>query len=304
MPHPLTDRVIDFLHSEPRFRPVDELRLHIDGHAAGWVRESVADALCRLRPGHCRRTAAAGPEAFPSLHLQTGSDHTPDRVDARSRFMQALALELREAGLLQNWRGENMQLDHAGRPFLVMERAAFRTLGLRTPSVHLNGWVCSPDGMLLWVAERSHHKFVDPGRLDNLVGGGLSAGEDLAEGLAREAWEEAGLHFRRVPAPSAWLHVSRRIGEGLQDELVAIHDVWLPPHFSATNQDGEVAHAGVMPVGEALPLLLAGRFTWDAGLVVIDGLLRQHHFGFDGSRRIAQTLAGLGYRDDCPAGRH
>ncbi|PQA42626.1 hypothetical protein [Amnimonas aquatica] len=59
-----------------------------------------------------------------------------------------------------------------------------------------------------------------------------------------------------------------------------------------------------MPVGEALPLLLAGRFTWDAGLVVIDGLLRQRHFGFDGSRRIAQTLAGLGYRDDCPAGRH
>lgn len=284
MPSPLTSQLIDFLHSEPRFQPEDELRLHIDGHAFGWVRPPVADAICRIEAARTIRHKH-------DLHLDTGMD-----VSGRSELMQHLALGLREAGVLENWRDELMQLDLYGNPFLAMERAAFRTLGLRTPSVHLNGWLISPDGVLLWVAQRSLHKFVDPGRLDNLVGGGVSAGESLADGLAREAWEEAGLHFRHVPAPSSRLYILRRIAEGVQDECIAVHDVWLPSHFRATNQDGEVAQAGLLPLPEVITHLLAGHFTWDAGLVVLDGLLRQRYFGLDGTLAIEQALRTLGYR--------
>lgn len=283
MPHPLTPAVIEFLHSEPRFLVADELRLHIDGRAVGWVRPAVADALLALDAGRIRRDAAG-------LHLQAGSD-----CASRSPILQAWAEALRAAGVLVNWRDEAMQLDHDDGIFLTLERAAFRTLGLRTPSVHMNGWVASPDGARLWVARRSAHKFVDPGRLDNLVGGGLAAGESLVTGLAREAWEEAGLRFRRVPPVADWLHIHRRIEEGVQEERIAVHDAWLPAHFRACNQDGEVADASLMPLPEVLPLLLAGRFTWDAGLVVLSGLLRQRHFGSD-SRRIADTLVTLGYR--------
>lgn len=284
MLHPLVTPLVDFLHSEPRFQREDELRLHIDGHALGWVRPAVAEAIHR----HASARASLTPR---DLMLRSDGD-----LASRSALLQSLALALQEDGLLANWRDEAMQLDVAGQPFLVMERAAFRTLGLRTPSVHMNGWLISPEGVLLWVAQRSLHKFVDPGRLDNLVGGGLGAGESLAEGLAREAWEEAGLCFRRMPSPASRLFIHRRIGEGVQDECIAVHDAWLPAHFRAINQDGEVAQAGLMPLPEVLQHLLAGRFTWDAGLVVLDGLLRQRHFGLEGTRVLAQALLTLGYR--------
>lgn len=284
MPHPLVPALIDFLHSEPRFRPEDELRLCIDDRELGWVRPAVAEGLCQLAPREARRD---------DTHVQLRSDGS---LTGRSALLQSLAIGLREAGLLANWRDEAMQLEVDGQPFLVMERAAFRTLGLRTPSVHMNGWLISPEGVLLWVAQRSLHKFVDPGRLDNLVGGGLAAGESLAVGLAREAWEEAGLCFRRVPSPASRLYIHRRIGEGVQDECIAVHDAWLPAQFRAVNQDGEVAQAGLMPLPEVLTHLLAGRFTWDAGLVVLDGLLRQRHFGLEGTHVLEQTLRSLGYR--------
>lgn len=284
MPRPSAADVIAFLQGVPRFVPTDELRLHLDGHAVGWVRPAVAEALCGYDGARARRERGV-------LHIRSAGD-----LAARSALLQGWAEALRRDGLLLNWRDEAMQLDHGGTPFLILERAAFRTLGLRTPSVHMNGWVAHPDGVRLWVAQRSAHKFVDPGKLDNLVGGGLAAGESAAIGLAREAWEEAGLAFRQTPSPRARLLIHRRIGEGVQDECIQVHDVWLPAHWQPANQDGEVAGARLLALAEALPLLLAGEFTWDAGLVVLDGLLRQRHFGHDGTQAIAATLRQLGYR--------
>lgn len=284
MPPSLSDQVIAFLHSEPRFEPVNELRLHIDGRALGWVRPRVAEALCQLDRQRIRVNTR-------DLYLSAGND-----CASRSEVLQAWAVALREQGVLANWRDEAMQLDQPEGAFLIIERAAFRTFGFRTPSVHLNGWVAAPDGVQLWVAERSAHKFVDPGKLDNLVGGGVAAGEPLALALAREAWEEAGLHFRRVPLPASTLHIHRRIQEGVQEEQIAVHDTWLPAHFLPTNQDGEVADARLMPLPAVLAMLLDRHFTWDAGLVVLDGLLRQRYFGAE-STLIEQTLAALGYRN-------
>ena len=279
----LSQDVIAFLHSMPRFTPTDELRLHIDDVALGWVRPAVADALVALAGAHAVRKAE-------SLHMRAGSDSV-----GRSIVVQHWAHALHEQGLLHNWRDEPMTLQHQSSNFLTTERAAFRSLGMATQSVHLNGWLASPDGMQIWVAERSHHKFVDPGKLDNLVGGGLASGETVAVGLAREAWEEAGLLFRHVPSPVAQLRINRRIGEGVQDECIHVFDAYLPAHFNALNQDGEVAHAGLMPVADALLLVLAGRFTWDAALVFIYGLLRQRYFGKDGNAAITETLVALGH---------
>ncbi|MES3040307.1 MAG: DUF4743 domain-containing protein [Pseudomonadota bacterium] len=284
MPPSLSDQVIAFLHSEPRFEPVNELRLHIDGRALGWVRPRVAEALCQLDRQRIRVNTR-------DLYLSAGND-----CASRSQALQAWAMALRKQGVLANWRDEAMQLNQPEGVFLIIERAAFRTFGLCTPSVHLNGWVAMPDGVQLWVAERSAHKFVDPGKLDNLVGGGVAAGEPLALALTREAWEEAGLHFRRAPRPISTLHIHRRIQEGVQEEQIAVHDTWLPAHFLPTNQDGEVADARLMPLPAVLAMLLDRHFTWDAGLVVLDGLLRQRYFGADGAL-IEQTLAALGYRN-------
>jgi hypothetical protein len=93
----------------------------------------------------------------------------------------------------------------------------------------------------------------------------------------------------------AQLHINRRIGEGVQDECIHVFDAYLPAHFIALNQHGEVAHAGLMPVEDALILVLGGRYTWDAALVFIYGLLRQRYFGREGNARIYQALTELGH---------
>lgn len=282
MASPLAAQIITFLEQEPRFQAVNELRLHIDEQAVGWVRPRVAEALHELDRQRARVSGRA-------VHII--SDGTSA---GRSALLQDLALRLKQQGLLQNWRNEAMQLDVTGQPFLTLERAAFRTFGLQTPSVHLNAWVACADGAELWVARRSAHKFVDPGKLDNLVGGGLAAGESCAVGLAREAWEEAGLTLQHPPTPQCFLHIHRRIPEGVQDEYVAVHDLWLPAHIQPRNQDGEVASVERWPIARVLTHLLAGEFTWDAGLVVLTGLLRQRYFGNDNTL-IATTLKTLGY---------
>lgn len=282
MASPLAAQIITFLQQEPRFQAVNELRLHIDGQAVGWVRPRVAEALYGLDRQRVR---------VDGQGVRLASDGT---TAGRSALLQDLAIRLKQQGLLQNWRDEAMQLDVAGQPFLILERAAFRTFGLQTPSVHLNAWVAGVDGAELWVARRSSHKFVDPGKLDNLVGGGLAAGESRATGLAREAWEEAGLTLRHPPAPQCFLHIHRRIPEGVQDEHVAVHDLWLPAHIQPRNQDGEVASVERWPIARVLTHLLAGEFTWDAGLVVLAGLLRQRYFGSD-NLLIASELKARGY---------
>lgn len=282
MAAPLAAAIQAFLHSEPRFQAVNELRLLMDGQPIGWVRPQVAEALYGLDRPRVRLTGR-------EIHLR--SDGT---VDARGEQLQGYAQALKQQGLLQNWRHEAMHLWVNGQVFLTLERAAFRTFGLQTPSVHLNAWVATAQGAELWVARRSPHKFVDPNKLDNLVGGGLSAHETLASGLAREAWEEAGLRLKHPPQPFQFLHIHRRIPEGVQDEWVAVHDLWLPAHVQPENQDGEVASLERQPIQAVLDHLLARAFTWDAGLVVLSGLLRQRYFGME-TALISQELTRLGY---------
>jgi len=60
----------------------------------------------------------------------------------------------------------------------------------------------------------------------------------------------------------------------LHREVLFVHDLWLPDDFKPANQDGEVAEIRCMPVEEVLQGILAGEFTLDAGVVMIDGLLR------------------------------
>lgn len=270
----LTQSVIDFLHRVPRFDSRHATALIIDGHAVGWLTE---DMLARL-------LATRVPAELPSWALSAGALRLDTRGHDRSQVVTTHAEAMRAQGLLQNWRDEAMDLFVDGRPFLRTERAAFRAFGLATRSVHMNGWVSHADGVRLWVAERSQHKFVDPGCLDNLVGGGVASGESLALALRREAWEEAGLTLKQVGRPSRFLQVRRAIREGVQQECIAVHDLWLPAHFQPRNQDGEVAAVRCLPVPEALALLLDGRFTWDAAVVVIAGLLRQRYFGRDQDR--------------------
>jgi 8-oxo-dGTP pyrophosphatase MutT (NUDIX family) len=128
----------------------------------------------------------------------------------------------------------------------------------------------------VWIARRSRAKPIDPDRLDNLVGGRIAAGMSVDETLRKEAWEEAGI----APALLGDLNCAGvvrteySVPEGLNREILFVHDLWLPADFTPVNQDGEVSEIRRMPVEDVLDSLLAGEFTLDAGAAMIDGLLR------------------------------
>jgi 8-oxo-dGTP pyrophosphatase MutT (NUDIX family) len=189
---------------------------------------------------------------------------------------------LRAAGAIRAWRDEAFpMLDPLTlAPLARIERAAARFWGTLTLGAHANGYVRDTDGRPshLWIARRSPHKATDPGLLDNLVGGGVPAGQSPRETLVRESFEEAGLKPAQVQAAAAGsvLRLERDIAEGLQQEWLYSYDLELPAGLEPRNQDGEVAAFTLMAAQEVLRLVQhTGEMTVDAALVTIDFLLRR-----------------------------
>ena len=219
---------------------------------------------------------AAEPEAFRVA---------ADRVDilippaAREARLAALHRAWHAQGAIVGWRNEPYALapllgPHAGQPRVAIERAASRFWGSLTFGAHANGWVRGADGRpaALWIAQRSASKPTDPGLFDNLVGGGVPLGQQPAETLVREAWEEAGLPATRAAGavPVRTLNIERDIPEGLQREWLYAFDIELPAGLAPCNQDGEVQGFRLLPVADALELALGTSMTVDAALVTLD----------------------------------
>jgi 8-oxo-dGTP pyrophosphatase MutT (NUDIX family) len=253
-------------HASHAGREVPALPFYVKEHVVGWLRPSFADQLRRWP--HVFEVG----EAFAMLKTK------PDTPQGRTAAVAEVIQELAHEGVISGWRDEMVSvMPHYGQPELLrMERAASRHFGIMGYGTHLNGFVRRGGMVHAWVARRSADKSVDPDKLDNLVGGRISAGLSVDETLRKEAWEEAGI----APALLAGLNVvsavrvEYSVPEGLHREVLFVHDLWLPDDFKPANQDGEVADMRCVPVEEVLQSILAGEFTLDAGVVMIDGLLR------------------------------
>lgn len=257
-------------------RPVGSVaRLHLPALAA-WHR--------LLQVQH---DARGQPQA---LHWR-GAAHT---LDADLTTVNAA---LRAQGLVRGWRDELFALFDPvnGETLAALERAACRFWGTLTLGAHANGYIADATGRPthLWLATRSLGKPTDPGLQDNLVGGGVPAGQTPFETLQREAWEEAGLAWhgpallRHQAAPHA-LRLHRDVPEGRQLELLQAWDLQLDPAWRPENQDGEVAAVQCLPVHEALACTPA--MTLDAALVTLDFGLRH---GLLHDVQQAETLRAL-----------
>lgn len=191
---------------------------------------------------------------------------------------------LRAQGLIRAWRDESFPLYDPVtlEPLALMERAAARFWGTLTLGAHLNGYVGGTEGRpeLLWIAQRSFSKPTDPGLFDNLVGGGVPAGQPPFEALVREAMEEAGLapDLLRAAQPARVLRLHRDIPEGRQLEDLHAWDLALPPGWAPHNHDGEVAGFRLLAVADALALAAGDTMTVDAALVTLDFGLRHGLF--------------------------
>ena len=226
-----------------------------------------------------RTVGSVAVDELPGLQgLHPGLRVAADRVVLTAQdpgaALATVNARLRDAGRILAWRDEPFALpDPAdGSPLASMERAAARFWGTLTLGAHANGYVADAAGrpVALWIARRSPLKATDPGRLDNLVGGGVPWGQSPLETLVREAWEEAGLQPAELQAARAGsvLRLARDIPEGFQQEWLHAFDVELPPGRVPVNEDGEVAGFELLPLADALAAV--DEMTVDAALVTLD----------------------------------
>ena len=225
----------------------------------------------------------------------------------RDAALAEMHAALRAQGLIRAWRDETFPLfdPHTLKVLATMERAAARFWGSLTLGAHANGYVADKADAAgrpthLWIAQRAADKATDPGLFDNLIGGGVPAGQTPLEALQREGWEEAGLSpalmATAVPArlsadlPASPLRLHRDVAEGRQLEDLHAFDLALPPGVLPQNQDGEVAGFQLLPLAEAMALAASGRMTVDAALVTLDF---GHRHGWLTAEEVASISAAL-----------
>lgn len=203
-------------------------------------------------------------------------------VAARSAALDDVARQLADEGALTDWRDERYAVaTHLeAAPLLLLERAAARYFGIATQAAHVNATTRREGEVRMWIARRSATKSIDPGLLDNLVGGGLAAGSTIAATVVKEAAEEAGIpasvasRAQKTGAVRLW----RAQPDGIQDETIHVHDLKLPAAFVPANADGEVSGFRLERI-EAVAELCGNDtgedvVTADAALVIADWLLR------------------------------
>jgi 8-oxo-dGTP pyrophosphatase MutT (NUDIX family) len=269
-----------------RYRP-----LIVDGIALGWLDDARAARLASFRTVF--RVGKDSIALAETLH----------DCDWRSAALADVTQALREQGEFPAWRDElyAVALTFGAPPALLLERGAARWFGVRTWAAHINGVVQQGNGAQLWFARRSPEKGIDPGRLDNLVGGGIAAGARVDDTLRKEAWEEAGIaaDVARHARPAGAVHVRRVLRDGLQRETVFVHDLVLPDDFVPQNQDGEAVEHRLVDLDTAARLIALDRgvdeVTVDASLVVLDFLLRNGSIAPDTNSYLAlEALRYLG----------
>jgi len=238
-----------------RFLPV-----RVDERRFGWVAPEFAASLGRFAD-----VFACEPQRV-SL--------APELATARARTEGvARVLEvLRAEGLVNGWRDELCEVyaEASGEPLFRIERAAVKRFGVRSRAAHLNGIVDTGRGPAMWIARRSPDRPSDPGKLDNLVGGGIAADRDAWQTLVKECREEASIPFLLVQdaRPRDTLSFDYLATDGLDSNEIEAFDLVLPRVFEPRNEDGEVAGFELLSFPEVrerieVPYL----FTIDAALV-------------------------------------
>lgn len=189
--------------------------------------------------------------------------------------LAAIAQWLHANGLGGRWRNEMLTVtDERLEPRGVIERAAVRPLGITTFAVHLIA--ARADGRV-WVQQRALDKATDPGLWDTTMGGQVGAGESVADALARETWEEAGLDVSQLQdlRKVERIEFRRPVTEGYLVEYIDVFEATLADTARPVNQDGEVQVFECLASDALFERLLDENFTLEAALILAGWLQRR-----------------------------
>ena len=242
-----------------------------------WRLEGYARPLGVLPPERARELSSLMPADLPLVREAEGWLWRARNASAarRSIALQAVAEHWRASGLIAGWRNEAYACwgsredpwPYSGVELFRLERAAFRTLGLRSHAVHIHG--LTPDGRM-WCGRRSAHKATDPGLLDNLAAGGIAADESPVACAVRELFEEAGLSrsVDELRMPFFSVLTERVEPEGWHSERLFVSSIQVDANESPANHDGEVSRFMLFEPAEVVSRIAAGEFTEDAACAI------------------------------------
>ncbi len=258
------------LRAARRFDSSAHVPLLCEGVRVGWLRKAHAQRLMRW-PEIFRRDARG-----VRIAATLASD------EARTAAINGIVHALHETGEITGWRDEQYAVASAfdAPAQFHIERAAARYLGTTTYAAHANGYCGGGADCEMWLARRAAVKPIDPGMLDNLVGGGMSAGVPPLQTIVREAWEEAGIPeaLARNAVATGAISLLREVPEGVQSELIFVFELDLPRDFQPHNEDGEVAEFRRVPISNVVAMLDGNAdFTLDASLVIMHFLERREY---------------------------
>jgi hypothetical protein len=265
-PHQI-DWLLEHARQGRQAPPSDWVAWCSDSFFLGWITPDRAEELVAFLP-RCTRDKQ-------SLTWHTAHQNSLQR----SHDLQCFLTEQLKRGFLTGWRNELFSLwedNHSPphpevEPWLCVERAGFRHLGLMSHAVHINGFCV--DGFM-WTGRRAESKATDPCQLDNLTAGGLPTGETLEMAVGRELQEEAGWTqtTRDILHSMGCLRTQRATPEGWHDETLWVYNLDVPCDFHPVNTDGEVQSFHRFSPHEVIARIEAGEFTADASLTLCQGL--------------------------------
>jgi 8-oxo-dGTP pyrophosphatase MutT (NUDIX family) len=258
-------RHIDACNNAPS--PNGLIPFRIGAEQVGWLAPELARALT----------------FFPrELHFDAGGVTLAARLRSpatRSAALATIAHSLAGRGFFRE-RGEafDIRATPEGPVLATLDRGAIPAFGILAQGVHVNGLVRGEDGLRIWVGIRAKDKTIAPGKLDNLIAGGIPAGLSAEECLVKEAGEEASV-------PPELAAQARRVGrlsyvmrneEGLRRDVLHCFDLEVPEDFTPRPNDDEVERFELWPAGRALAAVRdTDGVKFNVNLVLIDLFLRE-----------------------------
>ena len=239
----------------------------VAGKRVGWVADDLANRMTRW-------------ERYFNVTSDTliVRDSLED-VEARSKALAEAGASLVVQQALPRNRKELCPVSESfGAPNLLrIDRAWLESFGVTSYGVHVNGYVEGRDGPELWVGVRAKNREVAPGKLDNMVAGGLPVGVTLAENLVKEAAEEASVpeDLAKTAVPVGVVTYMFDTDRGVRRDMLFVYDLKLPADFIPKNTDGEVSGFVRWPARQALRVVEeTDEFKFNVNLVIIDFAIR------------------------------
>lgn len=220
-----------------------------------------------------------------------------DSFTVRSEALAEVLEGLRQAGEISHLHGElyGVANPRDREPLLAIDRAAAPYFGICAYGQHLNGYVRDDTGLSLWIGRRAGDRRNYPGKLDNLVAGGLPYGISLKDNLLKECQEEAAMAPSLVEKAVAVGEVAycREVAEGLKPDTLYCYDLELPRSFVPRCMDGEVEAFQLLPVEQVMETVATTEdFKLNCNLVLIDFFIR-HGYIEQQNRDYLPLIRGL-----------